>query len=74
MVLFANTGNALDKYAKTMDRVGGFRLAQDADVQQKYNKPMSHLFTTKINEAVKAQRVVTSVRLTYDALRQRLCC
>lgn len=62
---------ALEKYAIASERVGEARLAQDAQIQQRFLAGWSTTLNTNLMFATRARRSVESARLSLDATKSK---
>ncbi len=62
---------ALEKYALASEKVGEARLAQDAQIQQRFLAGWSTTLNTNLMFATRARRAVESSRLSLDAVKSK---
>lgn len=62
---------ALEKYALASEKVGEARLAQDAQIQQRFLAGWSTTLNTNLMFATRARRGVESARLGLDAAKSK---
>ncbi|MCJ1355573.1 MAG: hypothetical protein MMC33_005565, partial [Icmadophila ericetorum] len=62
---------ALEKYAIAEEKVGEARLAQDAQIQQRFLAGWTTTLNTNLNFAAKARRAVENARLNLDAIKNK---
>lgn len=62
---------ALEKYALASEKVGEARLAQDAQIQQRFLAGWSTTLNTNLMFATRARRGVESARLVLDAVKSK---
>lgn len=62
---------ALEKYALASEKVGEARLAQDAQIQQRFLAGWSTTLNTNLMFATRARRSVESARLGLDATKAK---
>jgi hypothetical protein len=62
---------ALEKYALAQEKVGEARLAQDAQIQQRFLAGWSTTLNTNLGFAQKARKAVEQARLNLDATKSK---
>ncbi|KAF9168278.1 hypothetical protein DFQ27_005035 [Actinomortierella ambigua] len=62
-------GSALFKYATVQEKIGDFRLKQDAEISAKFVGPFSTTLNTQIGFAMKARKNVANARLSLDSAK-----
>jgi hypothetical protein len=61
----------LEKYALAEERVGEARLAQDAQIQQRFLAGWTTTLNTNLQFATRARRAVENARLSLDATKAK---